>query len=144
LKSKPKIKGKEHDSWSEVALASRQDWKHDTVDNAKKRAIQISRDYNEFKALVSGCTLKPIHKDEFNTPPTFKYNYAAPTSHDKSQDEQLGREIVPDSTVKMKIPKNSGEFERDLRRAKDKEGWLKSIPLESLKDIFKKNIDQNS
>lgn len=33
-----------------------EDWKRDTVDNAKKRAIYNSRNYDDFKSLVAGCT----------------------------------------------------------------------------------------
>ena len=36
------------------------DWKYNTVDEAKKRAIYSAPTYDGFRQLVAGCTLKPI------------------------------------------------------------------------------------
>ncbi|CAK0895101.1 unnamed protein product, partial [Prorocentrum cordatum] len=54
--------------------ASEDDWKRDKVDDAKKRAITTSTCYDDFKSRVAGCTLKPIHRNEFNAPPKFAFN----------------------------------------------------------------------
>jgi len=130
---------------SEVKEANHQDWKHDTVDNAKKRAVTTSRNYDEFKALVTGCTLKPITRHEFNQPPAFKFNV-----HGKSSmsDEWLRRNHNDENVVISKglnaipkVPNNGAEFDRDFRRAKDKEIWLKTIPLDRLQALFQKELD---
>jgi len=52
----------------EVVDSAKDDWKRKEVDDAKKRAIYNSRNYDDFKQLVAGCTLKPIGKNEFNAP----------------------------------------------------------------------------
>ena len=53
----------------EDILGSHKEDKHlKRVDDAKKAAIHQSRDYDEFKDLVSTCHLKPIQKNEFNAP----------------------------------------------------------------------------
>lgn len=53
----------------EVDAAVYSDWKRDTVDEAKKRAIYTSKTYDDFRQLVAGCTLKPIHRKDFDAPP---------------------------------------------------------------------------
>eukprot|EP00405_Crypthecodinium_cohnii_P031716 CAMPEP_0206522610 /NCGR_PEP_ID=MMETSP0324_2-20121206/67083_1 /ASSEMBLY_ACC=CAM_ASM_000836 /TAXON_ID=2866 /ORGANISM="Crypthecodinium cohnii, Strain Seligo" /LENGTH=233 /DNA_ID=CAMNT_0054016803 /DNA_START=84 /DNA_END=785 /DNA_ORIENTATION=+ len=58
----------------EVEEAMQFDWKRDKVDDAKKRAIHDARSYDDFTARVKGCTLKPIHRNEFNAPPKFSFN----------------------------------------------------------------------
>ena len=39
----------------EVTRGAYDDWKRDTVDEAKKRAIYHAPTYDAFKALVAGC-----------------------------------------------------------------------------------------
>jgi len=131
---------------SEVKQASHEDWKHDTVDNAKKRAVTTSRSYDEFKSLVTGCTLKPITRKEFNQPPTFKYNMHGGTSSiaaegRRKNDSEENVVISKGLTPHPKIPKNAPEFDRDFRRAKEKEAWLKTIPLDCLQKLFHNELD---
>lgn len=130
---------------SEVKEANHQDWKHDTVDNAKKRAVTTSRNYDEFKALVTGCTLKPISRHEFNQPAPFKFNVHGKSSMSddwlRKNDNEENVVISKGLTVIPKVPKNGAEFDRDFRRAKDKEAWLKTIPLDRLQTLFQKELD---
>ena len=41
---------------SEVVAGEYEDWKRDKVDDAKKRAIYTAPSYDQFEALVKGCT----------------------------------------------------------------------------------------
>eukprot|EP00933_Yihiella_yeosuensis_P070431 TRINITY_DN7853_c0_g1_i1.p1 TRINITY_DN7853_c0_g1~~TRINITY_DN7853_c0_g1_i1.p1 ORF type:complete len:289 (-),score=81.85 TRINITY_DN7853_c0_g1_i1:249-1115(-) len=67
---------------AEVAGGVKEDWKRDKIDDAKKRAITDCKSYDEFKSRVAGCTLKPIHKSEFNAPP--KMTFGNRTAESKS------------------------------------------------------------
>jgi len=58
----------------EVTEAMRFDWKRDKIDDAKKRAIYDAKSYDDFTSRVKGCTLKPIHKNDFNAPPKYAFN----------------------------------------------------------------------
>jgi len=53
---------------SDILDSHKEDKNLKKVDDAKKSAIQHSRDYAEFKDLVGTCHLKPIHRNEFNAP----------------------------------------------------------------------------
>lgn len=54
---------------AEVQKSEYSDWKRDVVDDAKKRAIYTAPSYDQFEQLVKGCTLKPIHRNEWYTGP---------------------------------------------------------------------------
>ncbi|CAD7951063.1 unnamed protein product [Amoebophrya sp. A120] len=54
---------------NEVTAGVYEDWKRDTVDEAKKRAVYQAPTYHQFEQLVAGCTLKPINKRDFQAPP---------------------------------------------------------------------------
>lgn len=118
---------------SEVSEAMQHDWKRDKVDDAKKRAIYQSKNYDDFKQRVAGCTLKPIHKDEFNAPPKFNFNRQAPgrtapeapllpgagagagrtaASGPGASAAAAGRS----SGSGPKVPRSGTEFEREFRR----------------------------
>lgn len=127
----------------EVAEAMHFDWKRDKVDDAKKRAIYDSKCYDEFKDRVAGCTLKPIHRSEFNAPPKFTFNSqvedkpaAPPPFGAASQDavkpvrHASGSGYGGGASVLVeKVPKNGHEFERELRRRATAEDKVRLVEL---------------
>jgi len=113
----------------EVSEAMTFDWKRDKVDDAKKRAIGTSATYQVFKDRVAGCTLKPIHRNEFNSAPKYNFNTkypdeagygtAKPDVHRisaSSQDTATKAMKQEASIFTQKVPRNGHEFERELRR----------------------------
>mmetsp|Transcript_139787 Transcript_139787/g.267998 ORF Transcript_139787/g.267998 Transcript_139787/m.267998 type:complete len:314 (-) Transcript_139787:28-969(-) len=111
----------------EVSEAMQFDWKRDKVDDAKKRAIYDCKNYDDFKSRVAGCTLRPIHKDEFNAPPKFVYNRQAQKSSDGPSGMDSGKEAqtvvsvgsaarAGRSSGSSRVPRNGHEFEREFRR----------------------------
>lgn len=126
----------------EVAEAVHYDWKRDKVDDAKKRAITTSANYDEFKNRVAGCTLKPIHKDEFNAPPKFSFNRQADEARKSS--EPVGAEGALLARGDGPLPKNSREFDRDFRRrhsAAEKVDFLETLPEKSFVAVFGREVD---
>lgn len=135
----------------EVSEAMRDDWKRDKVDDAKKRAIYDARSYDDFKARVAGCTLKPIHKDEFNSPPKFVYNkQAEKTDTVKRSEEAAAIDAAALAAAKRcsankpSVPRNSRQFERELRRrtgAVDKVALLELLDGDAYANLFGKELD---
>lgn len=133
----------------EVSEAMQFDWKRDKVDDAKKRAIYDSKSYDEFKDRVAGCTLKPIHRNEFNAPP--KYSFNNRQDRDTGGVEQPSGAASQDATKLAsmrqaasgrsgygesggaifveKVPKNGHEFERELRRRPTSEDKVRLLEL---------------
>jgi len=140
----------------EVSEAMQFDWKRDKVDDAKKRAIHDSRSYDEFKDRVATCTLKPIHRNEFNAPAKYTFNNrnalqqgqpvgaqsiaekpsVAPmsTSQDGGAQASAGRTSgratgSQGAVLPEKVPRNGHEFERELRRRTTSEDKVRLIEL---------------
>lgn len=153
----------------EVSEAMHFDWKRDKIDDAKKRAIYDSKCYDEFKDRVAGCTLKPIHRQEFNAPPKFTFNnrmgdtqqvgYSSAekpavvslsaSSQDASKPSSVrnisGRGGSSEGASAEKIPRNGHEFERELRRrptAEDKVRLLELVEKNGLvARLFSRELD---
>lgn len=113
----------------EVSEAITFDWKRDKVDDAKKRAIGTSATYQVFKDRVAGCTLKPIHRNEFNEAPKYNFNTkypdeagygtSKPDVHviSASSQDTATKAVKKDASIFVqKVPRNGHEFERELRR----------------------------
>lgn len=125
----------------EVSEAIHYDWKRDKVDDAKKRAIHTARCYDDFKDRVATCTLKPIHRNEFNEAPKFSFNNRQDQSGTaKPAVALLGtqgsagynsdRATASQAPVfTEKVPKNGHEFDRELRRRKTAEDKVRLIEL---------------
>jgi hypothetical protein len=142
----------------DVTGAMQFDWKRDKVDDAKKRAIYDSKNYDDFKQRVAGCTLKPIHRNEFNDPPKYAFNHQAPNGADagdllrglKAEDGQavgakamsLGSAAQSDGGVVSL--RNGREFERELRRCAtpDEVGeMVKQLEDSTYKRLFGREVD---
>lgn len=113
----------------EVVDGMQFDWKRDKVDDAKKRAIYSSHNYDDFKQRVAGCTLKPIHKDEFNAPPKYFFNrrggetggYAGAAAAAAALAGVEGGAKAAEGGERLrrserKLPRTGHEFEREMRR----------------------------
>lgn len=139
----------------EVSEAMQFDWKRDKVDDAKKKAIYDSKNYDEFKSRVAGCTLRPIHKDEFNAPPKFVYNRQAQKASDGPPGMASDKEVqvvvsagaavqrVGRSSGISRVPRNGHEFEREFRRrpgAKEKVALLRDCK-DAYGHIFARELD---
>ncbi|CAE7296965.1 VPS35A [Symbiodinium pilosum] len=130
----------------EVADAMKEDWKRDTIDDAKKRAITTTSSYDEFRSRVAGCHLKPIHKNEFNAPPKFAFNRQVERS-----------KVVPgtnalSTTVLNKAARCGGqteirsirELDKELRRrrtAEDKADLVIQMSSETVQRVFSREMD---
>jgi len=145
----------------EVSEAMHYDWKRDKIDDAKKRAIYDSKCYDEFKDRVAGCTLKPIHRNEFNAPPKFSFNnrsaagYSGASPGNSDPQATSKATAIPGSGISgsgtavssaEKVPRNGHEFERELRRRKTAEEKVKLIELVLDKDglvakLFGRELD---
>lgn len=134
----------------EVAGGMRDDWKYGKVDDAKKRAIYDCKDYNDFKMRVAGCTLKPIHRAEFNAPPKFAFNRQVGSQ--SAPDDQTGitpvslRGSVPlsGSRCKASAMRTGREFEREMRRCTSQESkvaLLQELDGEACGRLFGRELD---
>eukprot|EP00418_Pyrodinium_bahamense_P076174 CAMPEP_0179066168 /NCGR_PEP_ID=MMETSP0796-20121207/28839_1 /TAXON_ID=73915 /ORGANISM="Pyrodinium bahamense, Strain pbaha01" /LENGTH=287 /DNA_ID=CAMNT_0020763167 /DNA_START=69 /DNA_END=932 /DNA_ORIENTATION=- len=134
----------------EVSEAMQEDWRHDKVDDAKKRAIYDCKNYDEFKQRVAGCTLKPIHRNEFNAPPKFAFNRQAnpSTGSDRalmSQGAQEGaRAQLAVAEHGVRTIRSGREFERELRRCsaqQDKVALLHQLGEDDFARLFGRELD---
>lgn len=143
-----------NDMKGEVSEAIEFDWKRDKVDDAKKRAIVDSKNYDDFKSRVAGCHLKPIHRAEFNAPPKFAFNRQVGPS--AGLDWLSEKKVVSFSTAVSQealsairgrgggAPRNGREFERELRRCKTSEEkvvLVKSLDELSYARLFGRELD---
>eukprot|EP00439_Symbiodinium_sp_Y106_P085523 s633_g28.t2 len=130
----------------EVADAVKEDWKRDTVDDAKKRAITTTSSYDEFRSRVAGCHLKPIHKNEFNAPAKFAFNRQVERSKEIPGSSALS------TTVLEKAARSGGQTElrsiRDLdkelrrrRTAEDKAELVIHLSAEAVQRVFGREMD---
>jgi hypothetical protein len=143
----------------EVKDAMHFDWKRDKVDDAKKRAIYQAPTYDDFKQRVAGCTLKPIHKDEFNKPPKFVFNKNSGAAEGMAP--PVTGEIVgavgggyvtaasaskggPQLRSSQRLPKTGHEFEREFRRCADSAemvALLQRLDHDACARLFSRAID---
>ncbi|KAF4711082.1 hypothetical protein FOZ62_022782, partial [Perkinsus olseni] len=97
----------------EVEASKYADWKHATVDAAKKRAIYSSGSYKEFQDIVATCELNPIARNEFSRP-------ARQQTHNRAlngKENRRGKAASP--LVDANGPRiRARDFERNLRRAR--------------------------
>lgn len=132
----------------EVSEAMHFDWKRDKIDDCKKRAIYDAKCYDEFKDRVAGCTLKPIHRNEFNAPPKFTFNNSvagygtdkpAVLPFNASSQDAASKATARDTSGRggggeaavfaEKVPRNSHEFDRELRRRATSEDKVRLLEL---------------
>eukprot|EP00929_Paragymnodinium_shiwhaense_P070206 TRINITY_DN35541_c0_g1_i1.p1 TRINITY_DN35541_c0_g1~~TRINITY_DN35541_c0_g1_i1.p1 ORF type:complete len:329 (+),score=74.70 TRINITY_DN35541_c0_g1_i1:63-989(+) len=141
----------------EVQDAMQFDWKRDKVDDAKKRAITTAGTYGEFKDRVAGCTLKPIHRAEFNAPPKYAFNRQVANvgvgggplrTYASGYEKQASapRSLAGGSSGSQgpRLPKTPQEFDRELRRCKNPEesvDLLERIGGEGIGRLFSREID---
>ncbi|CAJ1462239.1 unnamed protein product [Effrenium voratum] len=126
---------------AEVSDAIKEDWKRDAVDDAKKRAITTTANYDEFRQRVAGCHLKPIHKNEFNAPPKFAYN------RQSEQASATSTPIVPATVIdrvagacKQGELRNMRELDKELRRrqtAEERAELVLRMAPDSVKRVFR-------
>lgn len=134
-----------------VSDSMQEEWKYKMVDNAKKRAIHDCKNYDDFKQRVATCTLKPIHKHEFNEPPKFRYNnnstklgLASIACDAKPSFQQLEVFSTCLNGEARVAPRNLREFERELRRAvasAEKVALVSCLDERQCKQLFKHEID---
>lgn len=143
----------------EVSDAMQFDWKRDKVDDAKKKAIYTATSYDDFTARVKGCTLKPIHKNEFNAPPKYVFNRqgqgagevpayvktasssstAAPPAPAPRGEAARGAAGAADV-----LPRNARELDRELRKrptAEEKAALIARLDGDIVGRIFPREMD---
>lgn len=147
----------------EVASGIQDDWKRDKVDDAKKRAITTSTNYDDFKSRVAGCTLKPITRNEFNAPPKFAFNRqvidgqvastagiygASASSQVRPQGAGAGAaaRLATTATEQGGVEKlrNARELEREFRRCasvEEKVAILEQLDGDACARFFRKEVD---
>lgn len=136
----------------EVVDAMQFDWKRDKIDDAKKRAIYDCKNYDDFKERVAGCTLKPIHRDEFNAIPKFNFNRTGGLAcgldeYARKPEEASGYGsagcLAPTRGVGT-LPKNLRQFEREIRRrpsAEERVELLEALDSTTLTAVFGRECD---
>eukprot|EP00434_Breviolum_minutum_P006544 symbB.v1.2.005777.t1/scaffold289.1/size287290/22 len=123
----------------EVADAMKEDWKRDTIDDAKKRAITTTASYDEFRSRVAGCMLKPIHKNEFNAPAKFSFNSNTP--YPAATVPTVSGEKTNRSNSKGDI-RSIRELDKELRRRRTAEAWRDgAMNAEAVQRIFGREMD---
>lgn len=141
----------------EVTDAMQFDWKRDMVDDAKKRAIYQASNYDDFKQRVAGCTLKPIHRHEFNVPPKYVFNrqgsggysgalQAPGAAAPRDVAGVLGgaAAVAAASKPGAKVPRTAHEFERELRRrvgASERVALLEQLDGDAYSRLFGREMD---
>lgn len=112
----------------ELKQALEEDVRYKQTDNMKKRAVKVSTDYNEFKAMVACAHLKKLTSKEVESLSHVKKGWQRSVQKDTTGSaviltkeateplEPAGKFVgLPSSTQKPK-PKSAMEIERDLRR----------------------------
>ncbi|CAD7922216.1 unnamed protein product [Amoebophrya sp. A25] len=106
----------------EVAEGVYEDWKRDTVDSAKKRAIHQAPTYHAFEQLVAGCTLKPINKRDFHAPPkTLDHNKYSKAS--RVGDGSIGGGAAPEPTPLRSTRGGSSKAPKATSRSEFSTAW---------------------
>ena len=104
----------------DILVSHKEDQHLKRVDDAKKSAIHQSRDYEEFKDLVSTCHLKPIQKNEFNAP-------AKRISPNSLFNGRTSEPSAQHATVKLseyyQAAIDKQEFYRNLSRLQGEDKW---------------------
>ena len=122
-------------------LSSHDEDKHlKRVDDAKKSAIVKSRDYDEFKDLVSTCHLKPIQKNEFNAPA--KLISRNSLFNGRTANEGTGVVIKAIERCKEECAVSSQDFCAKFLRTSDKWSYLCLHSDSQLCDLFSKAMDE--
>mmetsp|Transcript_2630 Transcript_2630/g.4584 ORF Transcript_2630/g.4584 Transcript_2630/m.4584 type:complete len:273 (+) Transcript_2630:108-926(+) len=131
----------------EVADAMKEDWKRDTIDDAKKRAITTTANYDEFKSRVAGCMLKPIHKNEFNAPPKFSFNRQVEKSHSPYSVNGAVPTPLAERTTKSSSKgdiRSIRELDKELRRqrtAEERAQLVVHMTSDAVQRIFGREMD---
>ncbi|KAF4664535.1 hypothetical protein FOL47_005081 [Perkinsus chesapeaki] len=100
----------------QVEKSKYSDWKHTTVDEAKKRAIYTSGSYKEFQDIVATCGLNPISRNEFSKPArhqTYNRAFSGKESSGRCKEAQRTPKVAVESGRVKAL-----DLERNLRRAK--------------------------
>lgn len=123
----------------ELHEALQDDVKYKQTDNMKKRAVKVSTDYNEFKAMVACAHLKKLTSKEVESLSHVKKGWQKSAPKDKSETaiiltkEQENEELTSkDNEIKTVFkamsskskPKSAMEIERDLRRIPNEQDRL--------------------
>lgn len=123
----------------ELQQALEEDVKYKQTDNMKKRAVKVSTDYNEFKAMVACAHLKKLTPKEVESLSHVKKGWQKTVQKDKSSAPVvLTREIENEELIMANTevasvfktpslkykPKSAMEIERDLRRQPGQEAQL--------------------
>lgn len=126
---------------SDIKRSERQDVHLKTVDDAKKKAITMSRDYEQFRGLVDTCHLKPIHAKEFNQPAKRPQNAVCKDKRSLGESHHSASEAS--SLVQVGQMQTKQDFYRGLLRATDKWSVFQSTGIDILSIIFDSGMDEN-
>jgi hypothetical protein len=124
---------------SDIKNSELQDQASKRIDDAKKKAITTSRDYDEFKGLVDTSHLKPIHRSEFNAPaklasPNTVFNRGQ-TNHDNSHHQTVA--------LARKNLKTRSDFVREFKRSIDKGTFLIEEGCDSIRRCLSEGLDED-
>lgn len=115
----------------ELQQALEEDVRYKQTDNMKKRAVKVSTDYNEFKAMVACAHLKKLTSKEVESLSHVKKGWQKTVQKDNRASaviltkEVENQELVAEnghlksslkSAAAKPKPKSAMEIERDLRR----------------------------
>ncbi|CDJ64441.1 hypothetical protein, conserved [Eimeria necatrix] len=131
----------------QVSAAAVKDQRRKHEDETKKRAIVSASNYGEFKALVDGCHLRPLARDDFSKQAERQLNphAARVTTLDLApgaSDPDSSNSKATDENAQIR---NQAQLSRQWQaRDKDPDGqcsWLLEQPQEGLQRIFSVDID---
>lgn len=112
----------------ELQQALQEDVRYKQTDNMKKRAVKVSTDYNEFKAMVACAHLKKLTSKEVESLSHVKKGWQRSVQKDKTGSavvltketketlDSSVKPLGPLSSIQKPKPKSAMEIERDLRR----------------------------
>ena len=121
-------------------LVSHNEDKHlKKVDDAKKSAIHNSRDYDEFKDLVSTCHLKPIQKNEFNAPAKL---LSSNTLYNGRHSEPIVAIENGKFTSSLQLATSKQDFYTKISRAVNQWSFIKAHEKDLLYSWFQAGMDE--
>eukprot|EP00607_Mallomonas_marina_P001087 CAMPEP_0182426920 /NCGR_PEP_ID=MMETSP1167-20130531/13444_1 /TAXON_ID=2988 /ORGANISM="Mallomonas Sp, Strain CCMP3275" /LENGTH=303 /DNA_ID=CAMNT_0024608693 /DNA_START=74 /DNA_END=982 /DNA_ORIENTATION=+ len=128
------------------------DIKYKKVDNMKKKAVKISKDYDEFKNFVACAHLKTLSRKEVESLGDAKKGWqkssvvrkpGANVLSDEKKKEKIAQSATIPNQQKFRRPKTSLELDRDWRRLSNdnKINYLIKVGIIRVKKLLQTDCD---
>ncbi|KAL8439604.1 hypothetical protein Efla_003817 [Eimeria flavescens] len=132
----------------QVGAAAAADRERQLIDATKKRAIVSAGSYGEFKALVDGCHLRPLSREEMQSQPQRRLNLLAADaaglrlspSHPGSSSRGNSSSSGPEAQIRSQAQLRR-QWESRMSNAEEQCDWLVKQPQDGLQRVLSVEID---